>query len=154
MTNSIKSIDTTSDTRLVWKASERIIQQRSLSISAYLFHLSDGYGTSCLQILTPGPSDVGCPYRHFSPDNLQTALLSMYSQQGLKSSDLPEIMAIVKAGHYHVACTRVFEMTHTSGGVTKGEGIGGGESVTHPNQYAARSMELAKSKNEDEKITD
>jgi DNA primase large subunit len=78
----------------------------------------------------------------------------MYSQQGLKSSDLPEIMAIVKAGHYHVACTRVFEMTHTSGGVTKGEGIGGGESVTHPNQYAARSMELAKSKNEDEKITD
>ncbi|KXN85454.1 DNA primase large subunit [Leucoagaricus sp. SymC.cos] len=109
---------------------------------------------NCLQILTPGPSDVGCPYRHFSPENLQTALLSMYSQQGLKSSDLPEIMTTVKAGHYHVACTRVFEMTHVSCGVAKGEGIGGGESVTHPNQYAARSMELAKGKSEDEKMAD
>ncbi|KAF9453209.1 DNA primase, large subunit [Macrolepiota fuliginosa MF-IS2] len=109
---------------------------------------------SCLQILTPGPSDVGCPYRHFSSENLQTALLSMYSQQGLKSADLPEIMATVDAGHYHVACTRVFEMTHAPHGVAKGEGIGGGESVTHPNQYAARSMELAKVKNEDDKMVE
>lgn len=109
---------------------------------------------NCLQILTPGPSDVGCPYRHFSPENLQTALLSMYSQQGLKTSDLPEIMATVKAGHYHVACTRVFEMTHTSCGVNKGEGIGGGESVTHPNQYAARSMELWKGKEGDERMVE
>lgn len=74
----------------------------------------------------------------------------MYSQEGLKSSDLPEIMSTVKAGHYHVACTRVFEITHASCGVAKGEGIGGGESVTHPNQYAARSMELGKSKKEDD----
>jgi DNA primase large subunit len=73
----------------------------------------------------------------------------MYSQQGLRSSDLPEILSTVKAGHYHVACTRVFEITHSSSGVTKGEGIGGGESVTHPNQYAARSMELRRSKNEE-----
>ncbi|KAJ3562332.1 hypothetical protein NP233_g9648 [Leucocoprinus birnbaumii] len=109
---------------------------------------------NCLQILTPGPSDVGCPYRHFSPENLQTALLSMYSHQGLKSSDLAEIMSTVKAGHYHVACTRVFEMTHTSCGVSKGEGIGGGESVTHPNQYAARSMELWKSKEGDERMAE
>ncbi|EKM82746.1 hypothetical protein AGABI1DRAFT_53177 [Agaricus bisporus var. burnettii JB137-S8] len=105
---------------------------------------------NCLQILTSSPSDVGCPYRTFSPENLQTALLSMYSQEGLKSSDLPEIMSTVKAGHYHVACTRVFEITHASCGVAKGEGIGGGESVTHPNQYAARSMELGKSKKEDD----
>ena len=47
----------------------------------------------------------------------------------------------VKTSHYHVACTRVFELTH---GVKKGEGIGGGECVTHPNQYAARSRELEK----------
>ncbi|KZT11217.1 DNA primase large subunit [Laetiporus sulphureus 93-53] len=105
---------------------------------------------SCQQILTadqPGAADShGCPYRHFSPDNLQTALLSMYSAQGLTAADLPEIMSTVKAGHYHVACTRVFEITHASVGVKKGEGIGGGESVTHPNQYAAKSRELEKEK--------
>lgn len=56
---------------------------------------------------------------------------------------MPEIMSTVKQGHYHVACTRVFEITH-SRDVKKGEGIGGGESVTHPNQYAARSRELEK----------
>ncbi|EIW85012.1 DNA primase, large subunit [Coniophora puteana RWD-64-598 SS2] len=103
---------------------------------------------SCQQILLsdqPGPSDChGCPYRHFAPDNLQTSLLTYYSNQGLTSSNLPEIMKTVKEGHYHVACTRVFEITHTSKGVEKGQGIGSGESVTHPNQYAARSRELEK----------
>jgi len=78
----------------------------------------------------------------------------MYSQQGLKSSDLPEIMATVKTGHYHVACTRVFEMTHASCGAAKGEGIGEGESVTHPNQYAVRSMELWKNKTGGEPMTE
>lgn len=93
----------------------------------------------------PGPGDShGCPYRHFSPDNVQTALLSMYSSRGLTAADLPEIMNTVKGSHYHVACTRVFEITHAQYGVSKGDGIGGGESVTHPNQYAARSRELAK----------
>ena len=53
---------------------------------------------------------------------------------------------MVKTGHYHVACTRVFEITNASYGVRKGEGIGGGESVTHPNQYASRSRELEKAK--------
>lgn len=105
---------------------------------------------SCQQILMgdqPGTQDNhGCPYRHFSPDNLQTALLSMYSSQGLSSADLPEILATVKAGHFHVACTRVFEITHAAIGVKKGEGVGEGESVTHPNQYAAKSRELEKAK--------
>ncbi|KAG6891692.1 hypothetical protein C0992_010095 [Termitomyces sp. T32_za158] len=99
---------------------------------------------SCMQLLTSGTSEYGCPYRHFSPENLQTALLSTYSSCGLTSADLPEIMTTVKAGHHHVACTRVFEMTHSSFGVKKGEGVGGGESVTHPNQYASKSMELYK----------
>lgn len=57
-------------------------------------------------------------------------------------------MDIVKGKHYHVACTRVFELTHASCGVEKGDGLGGGESVTHPNQYAARSIELRKPKDD------
>lgn len=94
---------------------------------------------------TPGTQDShGCPFRHFSSENLQTGLLSMYSSQGLGASDLLEIMSYVKNGHYHVACTRVFEITHAAQGVKKGDGVGNGESVTHPNQYAARSRELEK----------
>jgi len=111
-------------------------------------------GSRCIQLLQPGSSDCGCPYRSYSPENLQTALLASYSQQGLRSADLPEIMATVKTGHYHVACTRVFELTHASYGVSKGEGVGDGESVTHPNQYAAKSMELSKPKVKDEMMVE
>ncbi|KAJ7582779.1 DNA primase large subunit [Mycena floridula] len=95
---------------------------------------------SCQQLLSIENSAHGCPYRHFKPENVQTALLSSYSNQGLSSSDLPEILAIMKTSHFHVACTRVFEITHAAYGVKKGDGIGSFESVTHPNQYAARSI--------------
>ncbi|KAF9264810.1 DNA primase, large subunit [Marasmius fiardii PR-910] len=99
---------------------------------------------SCQQLLMAESSSYGCPYRNFPPENLQSALLSAYSSQGLTSSDLPEIMQTVSTRHYHVACTRVFEITHAKSGVKRGEGIGGGESVTHPNQYTTRSMEIEK----------
>ena len=57
---------------------------------------------------------------------------------------MPEIMNAVKQEHYHVACTKVFEVTH---GVPRGQGLDG-ESVTHPNQYVAKSRELEKSRSE------
>ncbi|KAF7291069.1 Rsec15 protein [Mycena chlorophos] len=99
---------------------------------------------SCQQILTSS-GDPGCPFRHFSVDNLRSALVSTY---GLSSGDVNEVMKTVKDNHFHVACTRVYEITHASGGVKRGEGVGGGESVTHPNQYAAASMALAKEREE------
>jgi DNA primase large subunit len=56
-----------------------------------------------------------------------------------------DVLDSVKGGHYHVACTRVFEVTH---GLKKGEGLSTGagatgESVTHPNKYvdASRAIE-------------
>ncbi|KAF7301856.1 Rsec15 protein [Mycena indigotica] len=99
---------------------------------------------TCQQILTSG-GDPGCPYRHFSVDNLRSALVSAY---GLSSADLHDVMNQVKNNHFHVACTRVYEITHASSGVKRGDGVGSGESVTHPNQYAAKSMELEKAKEE------
>lgn len=121
-----------------------------------LYHVASAIETlgwtkrSCQQILmgeAPGTLDAhGCPFRHSSSENLQTGLLSMYSHQGLGASDLHEIISYVKADHYHIACTRVFEITHAQQGVKKGEGVGNGESITHPNQYAARSRELEKAK--------
>lgn len=98
---------------------------------------------SCQYIFTnhqPGVDDThGCPYRHFSAENLQSALVTHFGNQGITPSVLPEIMQQVRSGHYHVACTRVFEITH---GLKSGEGVGDGVSVTHPNEYAARSREL------------
>ena len=92
----------------------------------------------------PGVEDChGCPYRHFSPNNLQTALLSMYSPQGLTEAHLPEIVKLIRAEAYHVACTRVYEITHAT---QKGDGLGSGETVTHPNQYAAASRGLESAK--------
>jgi DNA primase large subunit len=146
-TSSTRSTSTTFVTLSVWREDERTIRPRGKTISPLLCEAHSKSTCSCQQILTsdsPGANDShGCPYRHFSPENLQTALLSSYSSQGLTTADLPEIMQAVKGGHYHVACTRVFEITHASR-VKKGEGVGGGESVTHPNQYAAKSIELEK----------
>ena len=70
--------------------------------------------------------------------------MSSYGSQGLSTEDLPEIVNAVKAQHYHVACTKVFEVTH---GLSRGQGLDG-ESVNHPNQYAAKSRELEKAKKE------
>ncbi|KZV86564.1 DNA primase, large subunit, partial [Exidia glandulosa HHB12029] len=91
---------------------------------------------NCARIITsqqPSAQEShGCPFKHFSIENLDTALLTKYGSCGMNSSALPEINKYVKDGHYHVACTRVYEITHN---IRKGEGLGGGESVTHPNLY-------------------
>ena len=54
-----------------------------------------------------------------------------------------EIVQAAKAGHYHVACTRLFEITHAQQGVQRGDGLGQGESVSHPNRYMEASWRLA-----------
>lgn len=100
---------------------------------------------SCQQVLTqnqPGAQENhGCPFRHMAPDNLQTFLLGNYPQLERGSSDMREIMDSVKSSLYHVACTKLFEVTHN---VKRGEGLGNSESVTHPNKYTERSREIEK----------
>ncbi|KGB80170.1 DNA primase large subunit [Cryptococcus deuterogattii R265] len=99
---------------------------------------------NCQQILTqdqPGTQDShGCPFRHFSPENLTAFLTNTYPDHFSRTSpEMRDVLDSVKASHYHLACTRVFEVTH---GVKKGEGLGNGESVSHPNKWADRSREL------------
>jgi DNA primase large subunit len=103
---------------------------------------------SCQQILTgpqPGAQEShGCPYRHFSPEHLQTFLIEAYpGSLHPGSMEMREVMDSVKKTHYHVACTRVFELTHQAN-VKKGEGLGGGAAVTHPNEYFSKSLEYEK----------
>ena len=101
----------------------------------------------CMQIIMErGQKDMechGCPFVTFAPENLQTALMSMYN---VGSQDMGEILHLVKGQHYHVACTRVWEISH---GVKKGAGLDG-ESVTHPNLYAAKSREFEKARTKEE----
>lgn len=108
---------------------------------------------NCQQILTsnqPGTQDShGCPFRHFSPDNLQSFLVASYPQIQRGSPEMKDIMDSVKGSAYHVACTRLFEVTR---GIKKGEGVGGGSSVTHPNEFTARSQEIEKERLEAMKI--
>lgn len=81
----------------------------------------------------PGPVEShGCPFRHFNETNLASALQSSYK---LSAGEQKEILASVKTQHYHLACTRLFEIQHASVGVVKGDGIGDGDSVDHPNKY-------------------
>ena len=121
---------------------------------SHRYNIRHGYGLeggrhnyparSCTTIISgfpPGPQEThGCPFRHFSQANLSAALSAHYQ---ISPADQAEILASVQAGHYHVACTRVFELTHAAQGVRRGDGLGHGESVSHPNRYAEASWQLA-----------
>ncbi|RPA78724.1 DNA primase large subunit [Ascobolus immersus RN42] len=100
---------------------------------------------SCQQILTdhpPGPGEShGCPYRHFSMDNLIAAVQSMgVNEKGV----LDGVKKDVEAKKFHLACNRVFEFTrrkelkevagHRDGSL--------GETITHPNEYFEKSWKL------------
>ncbi|KAI9138307.1 eukaryotic and archaeal DNA primase, large subunit-domain-containing protein [Paraphysoderma sedebokerense] len=87
----------------------------------YAYNIRHNYGMegkranytpySCIKIITsnhPSTGDHhGCPFRHFSPDNLRSTL----SHHGCAESTVTEMMNLVKNGHYQVACTRFFEVT-------------------------------------------
>ncbi|GAA5899698.1 hypothetical protein JCM6882_005415 [Rhodosporidiobolus microsporus] len=106
---------------------------------------------SCTQIITgpvPGAGQAhGCPFRHHSETGL-TSLLHSTLGGSMTNADLKEILAATKNGHYHVACTRVFEIQHAKlpggNGVAKGDGLGGGDSVDHPNRYFDASRKAIK----------
>ncbi|RDA93507.1 hypothetical protein CP533_3964 [Ophiocordyceps camponoti-saundersi (nom. inval.)] len=102
---------------------------------------------SCQKILTehpPGPGEAhGCPYRHFSMENLTTLLQDMGVTdravlQGVKEDK--------KGQKFHMACNRVFEHVHKAEiKRAKDEGIMTAnqlETIIHPNEYFKRSYLL------------
>jgi DNA primase large subunit len=106
-----------------------------------------------MQIITgsqPGPGQShGCPFRHYSETNLSAALSTTYR---LSSLDQKEILAAVKNKHFHVACTRLFEIQHASNGVVKGEGLGKGDMVDHPNKFFERSRKVIMGETDDDQV--
>ncbi|EQL00939.1 hypothetical protein G6O67_005103 [Ophiocordyceps sinensis] len=128
----------------------------------YRYHVRHSYGDvggdsnrrgggyspfSCQKILTehpPGPGEAhGCPYRHFSLENL-TALLQ---QMGVADrSVLQGVKEDKDSTKYHLACNRVFEHVHKAEiKKAKDEAIMTSnqlETIAHPNEYFKRSYLL------------
>lgn len=104
---------------------------------------------SCQKILTehpPGSNEAhGCPYRHFSPDNL----VALLQATGVNDRDVlcgvREDVAEDKK-RYHIACNRVFEYAHKAElRKVKEEGTWPAselDTIVHPNTYFKRSYLL------------
>ncbi|KUL81533.1 hypothetical protein ZTR_10431 [Talaromyces verruculosus] len=102
---------------------------------------------SCQRILSESAPSTGqthgCPYRHFSVDNL-TALLQ---STGVHDKDLLRgVREDVEKQRYHIACNRVFEWTHKADiKRVKEDGSWSQtdlDTIVHPNTYFKRSYLL------------
>ncbi|CAI9761698.1 unnamed protein product [Fraxinus pennsylvanica] len=92
---------------------------------------------SCQKIIssTPGVGDHhGCPYRHFSEENLREALAKM----GVGGRAVEEIIDKKRNRHFQLACTLTFEAVH---------GASCDAGINHPNQYYIDSKRILESKN-------
>mmetsp|Transcript_27730 Transcript_27730/g.60595 ORF Transcript_27730/g.60595 Transcript_27730/m.60595 type:complete len:507 (-) Transcript_27730:294-1814(-) len=86
---------------------------------------------SCMKIIlsTPGGGDHhGCPYRHWSDENLRATLRSLR----LAPKVVTEVMQKKQAHHYQLACAATFEGAH---------GCACESGVNHPNQYFEASRQ-------------
>ncbi|KAB1201284.1 putative DNA primase large subunit [Morella rubra] len=92
---------------------------------------------SCQKIISsaPGVGDHhGCPYRHFSEENLRAALGKMR----LNNRAVEDVMEKVRSRHYQIACTLTFEAIHETSCDA---------GINHPNQYFSDSQKVLQSKN-------
>lgn len=92
---------------------------------------------SCQKVImsTPGVGDHhGCPYRHFSEENLRAALGKM----GVNGITVDEVLRKTRERHYQLACTLTFEALHACSCDT---------GINHPNQYFSESQKVLQAKN-------
>ena len=117
-------------------------------VGGYAIRRCRGYSPySCQKILTehpPGTGEAhGCPYRHFSVDNLTT----MLQATGIHDREvLRGVREDVEKKRYHIACNRVFEWAHkTEIKKVKEDGTWGAaelDTIVHPNTYFKRGYLL------------
>ncbi|OAL71004.1 DNA primase large subunit [Trichophyton violaceum] len=158
----LKGIGLSLDDCLVfWRRSFRNITDDEFN-SRYKYNVRHAYGDvggdmnrrgrgyppySCQKILTdnaPGTGQThGCPYRHFSPDNL----VSLLETVGITDREtLRGVREDVGRTRYHIACNRVFEYVHKNElKKVRDEGIWSQtelDTIVHPNVYFKRSYLL------------
>ncbi|CAI5975692.1 unnamed protein product [Closterium sp. NIES-64] len=88
---------------------------------------------SCVKVImsTPGVGDHhGCPFKHFSEDNLRAALSRMGVSSG---AAMDEIMQKTRQQHYQISCALTFEAS---------QGAPCPTGITHPNQYFMLSRQV------------
>ncbi|WOL14447.1 putative DNA primase large subunit [Canna indica] len=93
---------------------------------------------SCQKIISSTPSvgdHHGCPYRHFSEENLRAALGKM----GVGGRSVDDILDKVRNRHYQIACTLTFEAIHAASCDT---------GINHPNQYFDASQKILQNKSQ------
>jgi DNA primase large subunit len=148
------------DCLMFWRQSFRLITDDTFN-KEYRYNIRHAYGDvggdanrrgrgyspySCQKILTehpPGSGEShGCPYRHFSVDNL-TGLLQA---TGVTDRDvLRGVKEDVGKMRYHIACNRVFDWAHRAElkkAKEEGGPLAAEETIVHPNTYFKRSYLL------------
>ncbi|PGH23238.1 hypothetical protein AJ80_02654 [Polytolypa hystricis UAMH7299] len=152
---------TLDDCILFWRQSFRGFTDDEFN-SKYKYNIRHSYGDvggdsnrrgrgyppySCQKILTdnsPGAGQThGCPYRHFSVDNLMTLLQSV----GVNDKEvLRGVKEDVSKTRFHIACNRVFEWSHKAEiKKVRDEGTWSQsdlDTIVHPNTYFKRSYLL------------
>lgn len=152
---------TLEDCLLFWRQSFKLISDDTFN-KEYRYNVRHAYGDvggdanrrgrgyapySCQKILTehpPGPGEAhGCPYRHFSVENLTNLL----SSTGINDREvLRGVKEDVEKKRFHIACNRVFEHVHKGEIKRAKEEFGWGpaelDTIVHPNQYFKRSYLL------------
>ncbi|KAL6715684.1 DNA primase subunit pri2 [Lecanora helva] len=152
---------TLEDCLIFWRQAFKLITDDTFN-KEYRYNVRHSYGDvggdsirrgkgyspfSCQRILTehpPGSGEShGCPYRHFSVDNLMTLLQTT----GVNDR---EVLRVVKEDvekkRFHIACNRVFDWAHkTDIARVKDEGSWNAadlDTIVHPNTYFKRSYLL------------
>ncbi|CAG8658461.1 16258_t:CDS:10, partial [Acaulospora morrowiae] len=149
----LKGIGLTLEEALVfWRKSFTKIDDAKFQ-KEYAYNIRHNYGMegkrhdyaplSCVSIIMnnhPGPGDNhGCPFRHFSEDNLRASLID----NGIRSADqINDIINLVRDKHYQVACTKYYEIARSI--EKNSDDKKPMETISHPNQYFEASVKLAK----------
>ncbi|KAL7275075.1 DNA primase subunit pri2 [Rhizina undulata] len=142
---------------IFWRAAFSNHSDDEFKKKGYSYNIRHSYGLegtrrnykplSCQQIIyehKPNSDDVhGCPFKQFSPDNLNSALSSV---MGVTDRDvLGEVRTDVEAKKYHIACNKVFEHFHEKElkrEKAAGNGVKNSITLIHPNEYFERSFAL------------
>lgn len=111
----------------------------------YLYNIRHLYGLegsrkptnapNCVQLgKSTSPGEHGCPFSKFAPERLLESLKSMGITDVQEQADIKDKL---KNSHYHLACTRVYELTHPNDNRDN-------VSITSPVQYFTQSYGLTK----------
>ncbi|OZJ06838.1 hypothetical protein BZG36_00186 [Bifiguratus adelaidae] len=118
----------------------------------YAYNIRHNYGLEgkradykpydCMRIITSNPPSTGdhhgCPFRHFSSQNLEEMLF----RYGVPQTQIREFTNLVSEKHFNVACTRLFELTKKLQGADASALVR--ELITHPNQWFEASYKSSK----------